>query len=176
MPDDITPEEEQRYAEIQQMALDHARHGETDTLEPMLDAGLPVNLADPKGNTLLMLAAYHGNLDTVRLLISHGAEIDRRNDRGQTPLGGVAFKGFTEIARALLDAGAEIDADNGGGSTPLMYATMFGRIETAELLRRRGAGMGRSKSLGLLARLTGRLVALFRRVRNPKPPPSPNDH
>ena len=58
----------------------------------MLNAGLPVNLADAKGQTLLMLASYNGNLETTRMLLKHGADVDRRNDRGQTPLGGVAFR------------------------------------------------------------------------------------
>jgi hypothetical protein len=109
----------------------------------MLRAGMPVNLADHKGNTLLMLAAYHGNTDTVALLMDHGADPDRRNARGQTPLGGVAFKGYTGIASLLLDSGAEIDADQGGGVTPLTYAWMFGRKDTALLLEARGAGRGR---------------------------------
>lgn len=159
-----TPEEEKRYAELQQMALDFARAGDTASLEPMLAAGLPVNLADHKGNSLLMLAAYNGNEETVKMLLRHGADPDRRNDRGQTPLGGVAFKGYSRIARLLLDAGADVNADNGGGSTPLMYATFFGRAETAALLRERGGDFGSRKSLGLLARLFSFPVRLFAAV------------
>lgn len=59
---ETTPAEEQRYAELQQMALDFARHGECAELATMVEAGLPVNLADMKGNTLLMLAGYNGQL------------------------------------------------------------------------------------------------------------------
>src|ERR1700744_1223436 len=94
----ITEAEERRYAELQDMALDFARHGETESLASMLRHQLPVNLADARGNTLLMLASYNGNLETTRLLLDHGADPDRRNDKGQTPLGGVAFKGYAEIA------------------------------------------------------------------------------
>ena len=113
MPIAITEGEEKRYAELQQMALGFARHGETESLATMLRHGLPVNLADAKGNTLLMLASYNGNMETTRMLLEHGAEADRRNDRGQTPLGGVAFKGYEEIV-TVLEHGADIDADNGG--------------------------------------------------------------
>ena len=63
----------------------------------MLRHGLPVNLADNKGNSLLMLASYNDHLETARMLLVHGAGVDRRNDRGQTPLGGVAFKGYEEM-------------------------------------------------------------------------------
>jgi ankyrin repeat protein len=37
-----------------------ARTGETDQLAAYLDAGVDANLANQKGDTLLMLAAYHG--------------------------------------------------------------------------------------------------------------------
>ncbi|MGE9296866.1 MAG: ankyrin repeat domain-containing protein, partial [Puniceicoccales bacterium] len=92
----ITAEEEARYAELQRQALDFARAGDTEMLASMIDAGLPVNLADEKGQSLIMLASYNGNLDTTRMLLDRGAEPDQRNERGQTPLGGVCFKGYLD--------------------------------------------------------------------------------
>ena len=87
----VSEAEEKRYAELQELALDYVRSGETESLAAMVRHGLPVNLADAKGNTLLMLASYNGQLETARMLLAAGAQVDRRNDRGQTPLGGVAF-------------------------------------------------------------------------------------
>lgn len=132
-------EEEKRYAELQELALNHARHGETEELHAMLKHQLPVNLADHKGNTLLMLAAYHDHPKTVQLLLDYGAEPDRRNDRGQTPLAGVAFKGYTGVASILLAAGADPLAPQGTGEngeemTPLAFAKLFGRTEVEQLL------------------------------------------
>ena len=147
----ITEAEERRYAELQQMALDLAREGDTASLAAMLRHALPVNLADGKGNSLLMLASYNGNLDTARMLLERGAAVDGRNDRGQTPLGGVAFKGYEEIVTLLLDHGADIDADNGGGMTPLMFAAMFGRGKVVERLKARGASLRRRNRLGMSA-------------------------
>ena len=147
----ITEAEERRYAELQALALDYARWGETASLAAMLFHGLPVNLADAKGNSLLMLASYNGNLETTRMLLKNGADVDRRNGRGQTPLGGVAFKGYAEIVSVLLEHGASIDADNGGGMTPLMFAAMFGRNEVVELLKLRGASLQRRNRLGVSA-------------------------
>ncbi|MEX2381696.1 MAG: ankyrin repeat domain-containing protein [Opitutales bacterium] len=175
MTSDITPEEEQRYAELQQLALDYARQGETSELEPMLDAGLSPNLADHKSNSLLMLAAYNGNLETARLLLSRGAEVDHRNDRGQTPLGGVAFKGYPELIDLLIEAGAEVDADNGGGMTPYLYAVMFGRTEAEEALERHGASMGRRKRLGIAAHAMGKFSMFMRTVRRKKASPAGHD-
>ena len=147
----VTTGEEKRYAELQLMALDHARRAETESLARMLQAGLPVNLADAKGQTLLMLASYHGNFETTRMLLEQGAEVDRPNDRGQTPLGGVAFKGYEEIVALLLDHGADIESDNGGGMTPLMLAAMFGRTRVVEQLKARGASLRRRSRLGISA-------------------------
>lgn len=173
-----TPQEEARYAELQLHALDFARHGDTADLAPMLEAGLPVNLCDPKGNSLLMLAAYNGHPETVRLLLTQGSELDRRNDRGQTPLGGVAFKGETQIARLLLEAGAEVDADQGSGQTPLMFAAMFGRREIEELLRHAGANAHTKNRYGLTARhlrpfgiLLKPLLTRLKRAKKPRTPP-----
>jgi len=139
METEITPAEEKRYAELQLMALEAARAGDALVLRFMVEAGLPVNLRDLKGNTLLMLACYHGHVEAVACLLEGGAEPDRRNLRGQTPLGGVAFKGYVEIAELLLNAGADLNADQGGGTTPLMLASLFGRVDMVELLTRRGA-------------------------------------
>lgn len=134
----ISPAEQTRYEELQQQAIDLARQGETETLAVMLSAGMPVNLQDQKGNSLLMLATYNGNLETAQLLLERGASVDLRNDRYQTPLGGVAFKGYTEIASLLLEYGADVNADNGGGKTPLLFATMFGRLKVRKLLKANG--------------------------------------
>jgi ankyrin repeat protein len=159
----VSPEEERRYAELQALALDYARTGETESLLPMLRAGLPVNLADHKANSLLMLAAYHGHAETVSVLLEYGAEVDRRNDRNQTPLGGVAFKGYTRIARLLVEHGADLNADNGNGMTPLLFASMFGRTETADYLRSAGGTHGKRTITGRLARVLGFLIRLVRK-------------
>ena len=173
----ITVAEEKRYAELQQMALDFARHGETESLAAMLRHGLPVDLAGAKGNSLLMLASYNGNLETTRMLLEYGAKVDCRNDRGQTPLGGVAFKGYEEIVTLLLEHGADIDADNGGGMTPLMFAAMFGRGKVVEQLRTRGASLQQRNRLGISANFIVRIsrwaIWLFRRLRTK--PASPAD-
>lgn len=162
--------EERRYAELQELALDHARCGETEPLARMLEAGMPVNLSDHKGNSLLMLATYHEHLETSRMLLDHGAEVDRRNDRGQTPLGGVAFKGYEEIVMLLLAHGAEIDADNGGGMTPIMFASLFGRTRVVERLKAHGAALNRRNRFGISANLMVKALSfrnrLFRKRSN----------
>ncbi|MFI6578573.1 ankyrin repeat domain-containing protein [Nocardiopsis sp. NPDC050513] len=102
--------------------FDHARQGHTQDLGTYLDAGVPVNLTNDKGDTLLMLAAYHGHPDTVTLLLDRGADPDRLNDRGQSPLAGAVFKGETEVARVLAEHGADPDI---GTPTARETALMF---------------------------------------------------
>lgn len=167
MQTQTTEAEEKRYAELQLMALDFARHDETEQLAAMLDHGLPINLADAKGQTLLMFASYHGHVETTRLLLEYGAEVDRRNVRGQTPLGGAAFKGHEEIVALLLQYGADINANNGAGMTPVMFAAIFGRTKVVDQLTAHGASFGRRNWLVVSAKRTigvfqfvGRLLRL----------------
>jgi hypothetical protein len=81
-------EPEQAIAELAGRLFDMARSGESATLAAYLDAGVPVNLTNGAGDTLVMLAAYHGHPGTVRALTDRGADVNRVNDRGQTPLAG----------------------------------------------------------------------------------------
>ncbi|KAL5354028.1 hypothetical protein ACLOAV_000113 [Pseudogymnoascus australis] len=88
---------------------DAARAGQIDLFEQALPAGLPANMTNEKGDSLIMLAAYHGHSQLVRLLISHGANPNSLNDRGQSPLAGAVFKNESEVVKALLEGGADPD-------------------------------------------------------------------
>ncbi|MDX3234288.1 ankyrin repeat domain-containing protein [Streptomyces sp. ME03-5709C] len=110
--------------------FDLARRGGTETLAAYVDAGVPVDLSNDKGDTLLMLAAYHGHAATVAALLGRGADPDRANDRGQTPLAGAVFKGEDEVARVLLDGGADPAA---GTPSAIDTARMFGKDALLEL-------------------------------------------
>ena len=72
--------------------FDYARSGRGDELAQALAMGLPPNLRNDKGDTLVMLASYYGHADAVRRLIAAGADPGIANDRGQTPLAGACFK------------------------------------------------------------------------------------
>lgn len=107
-----------------------ARHGDRDTIAAYVDAGVPPNLTNDSGDSLVMLAAYHGHAPAVRALLERGAEPDKANDRGQTPLAGAVFKGEDEVVRALLDGGADPAA---GTPSAIDTARMFGKNELLEL-------------------------------------------
>ncbi|MFF2629347.1 ankyrin repeat domain-containing protein [Kitasatospora griseola] len=106
--------------------FDAARTGDTALLAAHLDAGVPADLTNDRGDTLLMLAAYHGHAATVTALLERGAEPDRANDRAQTPLAGAVFKGATEVVDALLAHGADPHA---GAPSALDAARLFGKSD-----------------------------------------------
>ncbi|WP_046500735.1 ankyrin repeat domain-containing protein [Streptomyces odonnellii] len=114
--------------------FDLARHGETGALTAYIDAGVPVNLTNDRGDSLLMLAAYHGHAGTVAALLERGAEASRANDRGQTPLAGAVFKGEDEVIRTLLAGGAD-PAE--GTPSAVDTARMFGKTDLLELFEAR---------------------------------------
>ena len=120
-------------------AFQHARAGETERMAQLLRAGLPVNLCNERGDSLLLLASYHGNLNITRLLLEQRADPERANDRGQTPLSGAAFKGDAAVARLLLDFGASVDRRSPEGKTALMFAAMFDQLDVLKLLLENGA-------------------------------------
>ncbi|MFG2682059.1 ankyrin repeat domain-containing protein [Streptomyces sp. NPDC048392] len=117
----LTAEQTERVVAI---AMDLAREGGTEQLAEFVEHGLPVDVRDPAGNTLLMLAAYHGHADTVRTLVGLGADADLRNDRDQSPIAGALFKGADDVVTVLRDAGADLDA---GTPSARAAASAFGR-------------------------------------------------
>ncbi|KAK6582559.1 hypothetical protein PZA11_004967 [Diplocarpon coronariae] len=102
-----------------------ARAGQTAVFEQALPAGLPANMTNEKGDSLLMLASYHGHAPLVTVLLRHGADPNRVNDRGQSPLAGAVFKGEAEVIEALLAGGADPDH----GSPSAMQAVALFRQE-----------------------------------------------
>lgn len=117
--------------ELAAKLFDLARAGETSTLQAYLDAGIPPNLTNHQGDTLLMLAAYHGRPDTVRTLLSKGADPNVINGRGQSPLAGAVFKGHGEVVKVLVEGGGNADA---GVPSAKDTAVMFKREELFEIL------------------------------------------
>ncbi|MER6090600.1 ankyrin repeat domain-containing protein [Streptomyces bluensis] len=116
--------------ELATKIFDLARRGETEALVAYVDAGVPANLTNDRGDSLVMLAAYHGHAEAVRALLERGAEADHVNDRGQTPLAGAVFKGEEAVIRVLLEGGADPLA---GTPSAVDTARMFERTELLEL-------------------------------------------
>lgn len=102
-----------------------ARDGNLPLFNQALPAGLPPNMTNEKGDSLVMLASYHGHSALVRLLLSHGADPNRLNDRGQSPLAGAVFKNEEEVVETLLEGGADPEL----GAPSAMEAAMLFKME-----------------------------------------------
>jgi ankyrin repeat protein len=124
------PEPEPEVIELATKIFDLARQGLTEALAAYVDAGVPADLTNDKGDSLLMLAAYHGHAPAVEVLLARGADPDRANDRGQTPLAGAVFKGEEAVVRALVAGGANPEA---GTPSAVDTARMFGKEDLLKL-------------------------------------------
>ncbi|HEX2072425.1 MAG TPA: ankyrin repeat domain-containing protein [Geodermatophilus sp.] len=129
--DDIDP----GVIELAGRIFDMARAGHTEELAAYVDAGVPVDLTNDKGDTLLILAAYHDHPDTVAALLARGADHGRANDRGQTPLAAAVFRRSRDSVGQLLAAGADPDA---GSPSARGTAAFFDLPEMTEMLDRGG--------------------------------------
>jgi uncharacterized protein len=130
--DGPTPDEPPAgVAELAGRLFDLARDGDAAALAAYVDAGVPVNLTNAAGDTLVMLAAYHGHVEAVRALVARGVDVNRLNDRGQSPVAGAVFKGEDDVVRVLVDGGADPLA---GHPTAVDTARMFGREDLLAVL------------------------------------------
>lgn len=126
------PEPTEEMLALWAKVFDFARAGATESITAYVDAGIPVNLTNDSGDTLVMLAAYYGHAETVAALLDRGGDPNRLNDRGQSPLAGAVFKSEPEVVRALLAGGADPQA---GQPTAIQTAHMFENAEMLTLLR-----------------------------------------
>lgn len=104
--------------------FDLARTGDTTTLQQYVSAGVPKNLTNASGDTLLMLAAYHGHAQTANMLLDAGADPNVLNGRGQSPIAGAVFKGYEDVVKVLFEGGADVFA---GQPNAVDCARMFKR-------------------------------------------------
>jgi len=111
--------------------FDAARNGDIVLLKAAVEAGLPINLTNAQGNTLLMLTAYAGHAESTQELLSRGADANRVNDRGQCPLAGAVFKGYNEVVNILVAGGADPRL---GTPTAIQTARMFNRSDLLAVL------------------------------------------
>ncbi|WP_246180229.1 ankyrin repeat domain-containing protein [Kocuria coralli] len=128
-----TPELTEQEMELLNSMFDAAREGRTEQLAAAIDQGIPVNLTNGKGDTLLNLAAYHQHEDTVAMLLARGADTERVSDMGFTALICAVFRGDEAITQRLLEAGAQ---QNTGFQPAVAVAEEFGRTNVIPILER----------------------------------------
>lgn len=139
---EVSAIENESSEQLKILYFDAARKGDIELLKTFYHAGLPVNVANEKGYTALILSAYNGQSDTVDFLLSlENIDPCQEDTKGNTALMGAIFKGNFRIAKALMDADCEVDQSNLNGQTALMFATLFNRQEIIDELIDKGANI-----------------------------------
>lgn len=96
--------------EVIEGTFDLARQGRTGPLGEMIDAGVPIDVRNPRGDTVLIVATYAEQEHTVADLVRRGADLNALNAAGQTAISCAVFRKNETLLRMLLDAGADPDA------------------------------------------------------------------
>src|SRR5438128_1491526 len=121
---------------------------DTRSVAQLLKRGVDVDTVNPKGESLLMLAARSGKASVVKTILAAKPKINARNAYGETALMLAAINGRVDVVKLLLENGAEV---NNSGWTPLMYAATNNHVEIARLLLARGAQVNATAQNGTSA-------------------------
>ncbi len=93
-----------------------ARHGRCEEVERLLTRGIPVDVKDPHGNTLLTIACQNGNKRVAKAVLRRGANINARNFKGNTPLHYCHHYGYGDsLGVYIISKGADVSAKNNIG-------------------------------------------------------------
>lgn len=95
-----------------------ARHNRSHELEGLLDKGVPVDVRDHHGNTVLSIACQNGLKRIAKIALRHGADLNTTNFRGNTPLHFCYKYGYGHsLGVYLLSKGADPTPRNNDGQT-----------------------------------------------------------
>lgn len=122
--------------EVIEGVFELARRGETAPLGEMIDAGVGIDTANARGDSLLIVAAYAQHPETVRELLRRGADTTTVNGMGQTAISCAVFRDDEEVLVDLLDAGADPSLGNPDG---IQIAEQFGLPRMLQLLEEHAA-------------------------------------
>ena len=86
----------------------------------MVEAGMPVDIADGYGLTALRRAARSNRTDVVRYLLNNGANVNKQDSWDETALHWASHMNQTDVMRILLQHGARKYIKNDGGFTPIV--------------------------------------------------------
>ncbi len=93
-----------------------ARHGRVEEVEKILEKGMPVDVRDEYGNTLLTIACQNGNKRVAKACLRRAADLNARNYKGNTPLHYCYQYGYGDsLGQYLISKGANEYARNKAG-------------------------------------------------------------
>jgi hypothetical protein len=116
--------------------LGAVQRGNAKAVQAWLNKGVDPDSVNPKGFTLLMLAARENHREVVTVLLERKAKINQRTAYGDSALMLASFKGNLDMVQLLVARGAEVQHP---GWAPLHYAAFEGRTEVIRFLLGKGA-------------------------------------
>ena len=116
-----------------------ARVDDLDKLRDCIESGIPVDHADPAGETALFHIVGMGSDEGFRLLLENDADIHHRDRQGDTTLHKAMTFDQRGLASHLIERGLDINATNKVGATALHYAVRSGNLGMVEFLVEKGA-------------------------------------
>ena len=113
-----------------------AEAGKLDEVEAAVDAGAPMEWANPDwdGMRAVQAASAAGHKDVVAFLGSRGADVNAVDDLQETPLHCAAYYGRASVCTTLLALGADPAAKDKDGYTALDKARLFNEPECVAVL------------------------------------------
>jgi len=97
----------------------YARHNRVEDMEAVLDRGVPVNVRDQYGNTLLIVSCQNGHKRAAKMALRKGADINARNYKGNSALHFCHTYGYGDtLGQYLISKGADVSLPNNAGLTP----------------------------------------------------------
>ena len=120
-PEPVTPGKAQSNSSIPpetaKLAFKKVRNNKVDEVGALMDDGVPPDIRDESGNTLLAVACQNGHKRLTRAMLKRGADINAQNRRGQTPLHYCFAFGHLELGDYLISKGADDTVANCYGLT-----------------------------------------------------------
>jgi ankyrin repeat protein len=116
-----------------------ARFGDLERLRDCIESGIPVDYADPAGETPIFHIIGAGSGKAFQLLLENDANVRLRDNQGNTTLHKAVTFGRREFALQLIERGLDINATNKVGATALHYAVRSGNLGMVEFLVEKGA-------------------------------------
>ena len=118
--------------------LDAVQSGDIASVKKFLDEGVPVDLTDEEGWSLLHHAAALGQVEVINLLREKGCHVDLIDNEGCTPLHYAATNGDIETIRLLIAMGSNVNSVDSEGNTPLKWSVMCEQNTAIEELTKHG--------------------------------------
>ena len=118
--------------------FDAVQSGDIATVKKFLDKGVPVDLTDEEGWSLIHHAAALGQVEVINLLREKGCCVDLIDNEGRTPLHYAAMNGDIKTIRLLIAMGSNVNSVDNEGNTPLKWSVMCEQNVAIEELTKHG--------------------------------------